>query len=124
MCIAQLDLLDLLDVEEVTIGVAPIVPAVAPARGRGRPPDHGLVERDRLFRVWHRQHHPELSAHAAAELIARDLGRYRSSAWQRERTDDTVPARHLGRPTEIAWSILRLRDFVPSPRSIRRSLSN
>jgi hypothetical protein len=113
--------------ETATSGGAAAFTAVPEApRGRGRRlPEtvERLALRDQLVRQWAQRFLPGLSALAAAEVIHRELSRYRAAGWSYERTAEDVPIRHLGRPRELAWRILRTHDALPSIRTLRRALA-
>jgi hypothetical protein len=82
-----------------------------------------LAERNRLLRSAAERFLGELSVAEQAEVLHRQLCRYRASAWTRERTCERCPDRHLGTLHELLWRVLKLHDHILAARSLRLILA-
>jgi hypothetical protein len=81
-----------------------------------------LHRRDELLREAAARFYAGMSARTAAVMLHRELARYASLAWRRDRIEVQCPARHVGRIAEQCWLVFAVRDHVPSERVIRRAL--
>jgi hypothetical protein len=81
-----------------------------------------IEQRNDLLRVAAARFLPGLCVQAAARDLHRELRRYATTAWPRERLLDALPQKHRGTMREALWRALKARDHIPSESHLRRIL--
>jgi len=77
-------------------------------------------KRDALIVECRRRFFPNHTDHDAAHELAVAWRRYAASAWQRDRTAETCPARIAGKLQGALWTIMQISPRVLSAERIRK----